>query len=122
MKYKIMIVDNNELVAKPLAKLLHSFGYEVNIVHSGQEALCAIYKFMPRVILLDIGMSGMNGYDVAKNIRQNEKFSETVLIAFTANNNMCHKQKARKAGFNHHISKPTNISEIVRILNVYDFN
>ena len=121
MTYRVLIVDDNELVTKPLSKMLHSLGYEVSVAHSGLEALKIVQQKKPKIVLLDIGMSKMNGYDVARNIRKNHKFSEIILVALTGNSRAQHRLKAREAGFDHHLDKPASLVEIRRILNIYDF-
>ncbi|EKD58471.1 MAG: PAS/PAC sensor hybrid histidine kinase [uncultured bacterium] len=121
MNYLILIVDDNKLLTGILSKLLHSLGYDVAVAHSGKEAIGTLKALKPKIIFLDIGMPTMDGYEVARNIRGNDKFSETILVAFTGHSKRDDKLKARKAGFDHYISKSASISEIRMILNAYDY-
>lgn len=121
MEYKILMVDDNRLVAGILSKLLHSSGYHVSVAHSGKAALKLLRKMKPKVVLLDIGMPVLNGYEIARKIREDKKFSETVLVAFSGKCRMDDRQKAREAGFDHYVHKSANIAEIKMILNAYDF-
>lgn len=121
MNYQILIVDDNKLITGLLSKILHSLGYDVMVSHSGKEALKILKKAKPKVVLLDLGMPVLNGYEVAKIIREDEKFQQTVLVAFSGRCKMDDKLKAREAGFDHHIHKSASISEIRMILNAYDY-
>lgn len=121
MTFSVLIVEDNKKLAKTFANLLISSGYEALVVSSGKEALEILSTKNPKIVLLDIGMLGMDGYQVAKEIRKREEFSETILVALTGYGQMEDKLKAREAGFNHHIEKPATFDEIRRILNVYDF-
>lgn len=121
MEYKILIIDDNKLVASLISKLLHSLGYEVFIAHTAKEALKILKKIKPKVVLLDLGLPVINGYDLAKIIREDEKHSKAVLVAFSGKCKWKDKQLAREAGFDHHIHKSASISEILMILNAYDY-
>ena len=121
MVYRILIVDDNELSVRPLSKILHSLGYEISVAHSGLKAFEKINREKPKVVLLDIGMPGMDGYEIAKSIRENSDFPEVVLVALTGRSRDVDKVKAREAGFDHYLTKPASIDDIRRILNVYDF-
>lgn len=121
MDYKILMVDDNRIITGLISKLLHSLGYEVTVTHSGKEALRIIHKIKPKVVLLDISMPVVNGFEVAKKIREDERFSDTVLIAFSGKCKLADKLKARESGFNHHINKSASMTEIKMILNAYDF-
>ncbi|KKQ46162.1 MAG: Multi-sensor hybrid histidine kinase [Candidatus Moranbacteria bacterium GW2011_GWC2_37_8] len=121
MEYPILIVDDNKLLTGILSKLLHSLGYDVVVAHSGREAMRMLKNIKPKIIFLDIGMSVMDGYEVAKNIRNDDNFSQTILVAFTGRNKRDDKLKAREAGFDHYINKSASIAEIRMILNAYDF-
>lgn len=121
MEYKILIVDDNHLVTGLLSKLLHSLGYDVTVAHSGREAMKVLKKIRPRVIFLDLGMPSSDGFEIAKKLRRDEKFEETVLVAFSGRCRMEDKLKARKAGFDHYVHKSASISQIRLILNAYDF-
>lgn len=121
MRYPILLVDDNKLISGMISKLLHSLGYDMSVAHSGREAMRMLKKIRPKIILLDIGMPVMNGYQLARHIRQNKKFSEIVLIAFSGRGRRDDKLKAREAGFDHFVKKSASISELRMILNTYDY-
>jgi CheY-like chemotaxis protein len=115
-KYKILVVDDNVAAALGLSELLIHKGHSVETTHTGKSALELLSNFTPEVIVLDIGLPHMNGYDVARKIR--EDFSqELVLIALTGYGQEEDKLKAQRAGFNFHLTKPISISDIEKILN-----
>ncbi|EKE19924.1 MAG: multi-sensor hybrid histidine kinase [uncultured bacterium] len=121
MPFSILIIDDHETVANAFAKLLDSLGHKTSIACSGREALKTLSTNKPEIILLDIGMPTMDGYEVAKKIRSKKKFSETILVALTGHGRKEDKLKAREAGFDHHIEKPATLVDIERILNIYDY-
>jgi len=111
----VLIVDDNPAVAAALGDLLQYRGYSVNIVGSGVEALPAAQKHAPDVILLDIGLPDLSGYEVARLIRK-EKSISPVLVALTGFGQESDKQNAKDAGFDHHLTKPVSFRELEKIL------
>src|SRR5262245_56451467 len=80
---RVLVVDDNRDAAESLGMLLKLLGVDVQVVCNGPDAVEAIATYQPSVVLLDIGMPGMNGYEVARRIRQEPKFREVILIALT---------------------------------------
>jgi len=111
---KILVVDDNKDAADALSKLLAKRGYEIETVYDGPEAIEAAHKFLPGVILLDIGLPRMSGYDVAREIRKTDR--DIVLIAITGYGQDDDKKRCLEAGFNFHLTKPVGIAELKSIL------
>jgi CheY-like chemotaxis protein len=88
----------------------------VKAVHSGPEALDVYGSYRPEIVLLDIGMPGMDGYEVARRIREQDHRRSAALIALTGWGQDEHRQKARQAGFDHHIVKPAEIGSLQTLL------
>ncbi|MEO6563454.1 MAG: response regulator [Nitrosospira sp.] len=88
--------------------LLESMGLNAKAVNSGPAALGKLPTYRPNVILLDIGMPGMNGYEVARRIREQPQFDNTRLVALTGWGQEEDRQLSRNAGFDHHLTKPVD--------------
>ena len=115
---RILIVDDSRDGGESLAMLLRVLGAEVSLAHSGRAALESINTFRPDVVLLDIGMPGMDGYEVARRIRANPKNRDMQLIALTGWGQDEDRQRSTAAGFNHHLVKPADIDQLRQLLTV----
>lgn len=93
-------------------------GAEVALAHSGHAALDGVNSFRPDVVLLDIGMPGMDGYEVARRIRANPNHRQISLIALTGWGQDEDRQRSAAAGFNHHLVKPADIDQLRQLLTV----
>jgi len=113
--YRILIVDDNRAAADALAKLLALRGNITEAVYLGEDALARAPSFAPDVVLLDIGLPNMDGYEVARALRTDPNFSAT-LVALTGYGQESDIRKAHKAGFDHHLTKPAGLAEIEEIL------
>ncbi len=113
---RILVVDDNVDSAKTLGILLKYLGADVQIVHSGVDAIEAIGKFQPGVVLLDIGMPGMDGYEVARRVRERREFEGVTLIALTGWGQEDDRRRTREAGFDHHLVKPADIVALQSLL------
>ncbi|MDQ0321963.1 signal transduction histidine kinase [Pararhizobium capsulatum DSM 1112] len=113
---KVLVVDDNVDVAYAMGWMLEEIGYEYELVHDGREALQAARYYKPDVILLDIGLPGMNGYEVCQAFRQDELFKDTTIIAQTGWGQDRDKALASEAGFNHHLTKPVSLDDLGKIL------
>jgi signal transduction histidine kinase len=102
---RVLIVDDNEMVAESLAMIVRLNGHVVREAHDGEEALEAVREFHPDVVLLDIGLPGMNGYEVARRIRR-ELDQRLTLVALTGYGREEDRRRSREAGFDHHLTKP----------------
>ena len=115
-RQRVLIVDDNEDAADSLGMLLETSESEVRIAHSGREALTIFEQFDPAFVLLDIGMPDMDGYEVARAIRSRYAERHPVLIAFTGWGQETDRTRAREAGFDHHLVKPTDLRTLKTIL------
>ena len=113
---RILIADDNADAADSLAMLLELDGHEVRVAHAGREALEIAGSFLPDVALLDIGMPELNGYAVAKELRREPWGDAVHLIALTGWGQEEDRQRARDAGFDHHMTKPIDLEELEKIL------
>jgi len=105
---RVLVVDDNEDAAELLSLCLEQEGYLTAIAHDGPSALSAVGSFRPQIVILDIGLPGMSGYDVARALRQDERFSALALIALTGWGTPGDKEKALDAGFDLHLTKPVD--------------
>jgi len=103
---RILVADDDTDAVLSLTTLLREEGYEVRGVHRGAEVLQAVFNFAPDVVLLDIGMPQMSGYDVARTLRERYGSARPALIAVTGRAGDVDRQQARAAGFEYHVAKP----------------
>ncbi len=113
---RVLVVDDNVDAAQALALLLKVSGYATRMAHTGPAALQEADVFQPDVVLLDIGLPQMNGYEVAKQMRQQPRFKDTVLVALTGYGQESDRQLSKEAGFDHHLVKPADFAKLKRIL------
>ena len=99
-----------------VAELLRAFGNEVSVAFDGQEAISCFHQVLPSVVLLDIGLPGMDGYTVARTLRANAALRNFTLIALTGYGQPEDIRKSYDAGFDHHLTKPLDISKLLDIL------
>jgi PAS domain S-box-containing protein len=113
---KILVADDNQDAANTLAMLMRLAGHEVCTAHSGKAALTLASQFHPEVALLDIGMPDLDGYEVAKRIRETDWGRNVRLIALTGWGQEDDKRRARAAGFDYHLTKPANPRDLDELL------
>ena len=113
---RILVVDDNVASAKTIGWMLELIEHQPTLAHDGIEALAVAKKMTPDVVLLDIGLPGMNGYDVCRTLRQDPAFKETIFIAQTGWGQERDRQLAREAGFDHHLVKPVKLEELSALL------
>jgi len=117
---RVLIADDNRDSAESLGMLLEMSGHEVQLAHDGIQALSLAADKRPDVALLDIGMPGMDGYEVAMNIRKAVWGRNVTLIAITGWGQEDNKRLARNAGFDHHLTKPMDSAVLESILATVD--
>jgi CheY-like chemotaxis protein len=105
-RLRILVVDDNVDSAESLSLLLELGGHEVRTAHDGPAALEAARAFQPRVVLLDIGLPGMSGYEVARRLREMSGMERALLLALTGYGQEDDLRLARAAGFDQHLVKP----------------
>jgi PAS domain S-box-containing protein len=113
---RILVADDNRDAAESLALVLRFSGYEVSIAFNGIEALEVASHVRPRAAIIDIGMPGMSGHEVARRMRLEAWGRNAVLIALTGWGQEQDKQAAKAAGFDEHMTKPVNLDDVERIL------
>ena len=117
--YKVLIVDDNLDSATTLSMLFELSGFEAESVHDGPSALRAAMEFRPDAVVLDIGLPGLDGYQVARHFRSSPELHGMVLIALTGYGQDADREHSRQAGFDHHFVKPTDPSTLCEILARY---
>jgi CheY-like chemotaxis protein len=113
---RILVADDDADAVLSLSALLREEGYCVRGVHHGAEVLDAVFNFAPDVVLLDIGMPKMSGYDVARTLRERYGSARPVLIALTGRAGAADRQQARAAGFEHHVAKPYEPKALLNLI------
>ncbi len=116
-KRSILIIDDNEVMAMGLSKLLNHKGYETAVAHTGAAGIKTFNSLTPGIVLLDIGLPDMSGYEVAEHIRTaGPEGAAAILIAITGYGQETDKENTLTAGFNHHLVKPVGIADIEEVL------
>jgi CheY-like chemotaxis protein len=113
---RILVVDDNRDAADTLALLLEADGADIRVVYDGRAALSVADVFLPTSVLLDIGMPGMDGYEVARRLRQDERFAAIRIIALTGWGQDTDRRQTRNRGFTHHLTKPVGLEELHAVL------
>ncbi|HEX4153246.1 MAG TPA: ATP-binding protein [Steroidobacteraceae bacterium] len=114
---RVLVVEDNQDIRESSCELLEMAGFEVMGVSTGPEALEQAPVFGPHVLLLDVGLPGLSGYDVARRLRAMPQFASTLLVAITGYDTPEARERSAVAGFDHHICKPVNFDELARLLN-----
>jgi CheY-like chemotaxis protein len=118
VRRRVLVADDNVDGAESLAVLLRVEGHDVSVVHDGAAALAALERLRPEVALLDIGMPGLTGYEVARRVRQSAFGHSMLLVAITGWGQDTDKARALEAGFDHHFTKPIEPERITALLRV----
>jgi CheY-like chemotaxis protein len=112
----VLVVDDNVDAAQSLAMLLQILGHEVETVGDAVSTLARAPLFQPDLVLLDVGLPQMNGYDVARALRAQPFMREAMLVACTGYGQEEDRRRAREAGFDYHLVKPVHAEDLERIL------
>jgi signal transduction histidine kinase len=112
---RILVVDDNRDAADTLSRLLQQVGATVRVAYSGYDALALLDGFAPEVVVLDLGMPGMSGLDVARQVRKRPG-TPPVLVALTGWGQSADRELTRVAGFSHHLTKPVDFAEMQSLL------
>ncbi|RZA06035.1 MAG: response regulator, partial [Moraxellaceae bacterium] len=116
VKKRIMLIDDNVDFVTTMATLLETKGHDVRIAHDGFAALKIAQEFLPEIAFLDIGMPGMNGYDLARHLRELPETAEATLIAITGWGQEKDRQLSQDAGFDNHLVKPVDLAHVLRLI------
>ncbi|MDB5899970.1 MAG: putative histidine kinase, atypical hybrid [Ramlibacter sp.] len=113
---RILVVDDLAASAETLMTLLEMEGFQVRVAHEGQAALDIAREFRPDVVLLDIGLPGMNGFEVAHGLRSQPESQDALLIALTGYGEAESRARSAEAGFDHHMVKPADVNLLLSML------
>jgi CheY-like chemotaxis protein len=113
---RVLVVDDSHDAAESMALILQLRGHEVQIAHDGPSALTLARSFHPHAVLLDIGLPGMDGYEVAARLREQPETSGVFIAAVTGYGREEDKLKALAVGCNHHLTKPVVLEELETLL------
>jgi len=113
---RVLVADDNQDAADSLAEALSLAGHEVRVAFDGPSALRLFHEFQPEAALLDIGMPGMNGYELASAIRSSPQGAATLLVAITGWGQQRDRAAARQAGFDFHYTKPVDLEQLLRLV------
>lgn len=116
MRHRVLLVDDNVDFVTTMATLLSTMGHDVRMAHEGKVALEIAGQFAPEFAFLDIGMPGMNGYDLARQLRQLPETKNCILIAVTGWGQDKDRELSRAAGFNHHLVKPVELAQVLAVI------
>ena len=113
---RVLVVEDDQDTADGMAALLSASGHEVRIAHDGSTAIAMALDFHPHVVLTDIGVPQLNGYEVAARMRQHADLAGSVLVAITGYGQEQDRVRTRAAGFEYHLVKPVEPDEMLRIV------
>ena len=113
---RVLVVDDVVDIAKMSAVFLRACGHDTRMAHSGEAALEAALDFQPHVVLLDIGLPEMDGYEVARRFRQHPQLKDMGLMAVTGYGQDSDRQRSREAGFDEHLVKPVEPDHLLQVL------
>jgi two-component system CheB/CheR fusion protein len=115
-RLRILIVEDNQDGADSLRALLELLGHEVAVAYSGPEGVEAARTYLPEIVLCDIGLPGLDGFGVAKELRRNSATARARLIAISGYGQEDDVRRSREAGFDHHLVKPADPDELAKLL------
>lgn len=113
---RVLVVDDNVDAAHALSSLVESWGHQIECVHNGHEALTSIRGVSPDALLLDIGLPGMDGYELARTVRQLPQTASALIVAVTGYGDAESRQRSAEAGFDHHLTKPIDLGTLEQLL------
>jgi DNA-binding response OmpR family regulator len=113
---RVLIAEDHPDLARTMTWLLRHHGFDAQAVTCGDHVFPTALTFRADFLLLDIGLPGLDGYQVAELIRRDPALSNVIIIAVSAYGPDTHPARSRRAGFNHHLTKPVNIDELLPLL------
>jgi CheY-like chemotaxis protein len=113
---RVLIVDDNEDALDLLSTFLESAGHQVATAHDGPDALAMLDRYKPSVLVIDIGMPVMSGYELAARVREHGSGERPYLVALTGYGQATDREQSRAAGFDEHLVKPVDLDRLLRIL------
>jgi DNA-binding response OmpR family regulator len=109
-------VDDSVDAATAMSMLFEADGYDVRVAHEANHALELAAQFEPEIVLLDLGLPGMDGLQLAEEMRKRASTANALLIAVTGYGQAADRQRSREAGFDHHLVKPVSCEEIQHVI------
>jgi len=113
---RLLLVDDNRDFVTSLAALLEEFGHDVRIANDGETGVVLAAEYVPEAVLLDIGLPGMNGYEVARRLRSSPTLASVTLVGLSGYSQEEDRRRAREAGFDHYLIKPIDAAELINII------
>jgi len=113
---RIMVIDDNKDAAESMSMLFELWGHEVKCAYDGRTALEAAAQYCPDAVFLDIGLPGMDGYEIAERLREQPQSAQTVLVAITGYGQDEDRRRSREAGIDHHLVKPVAPETLQKLL------
>ena len=116
LRRRVLIIDDNRDSAEMLEKLLTVIGHDASVAFTGASGIDAALREKPQVVLLDIGLPDMSGYEVARRLRAEPSLGQVTLIALTGWGQPEDRARAMEAGFDHHLTKPADPDALAALL------
>ena len=113
---RVLVIEDNHDAAESLRVLLEILGHEVRVAFTGTEGVQQALRWTPEVVLSDIGLPELDGYEVARRLRKEPQFRSVLMVAITGYNGDEERRRSREAGFDHHLVKPADVRELQRLL------
>jgi CheY-like chemotaxis protein len=113
---RVLLVDDNRDAADSMAQALSEAGHDVRVAYDGPSALIVAQSFEPRLALLDIGLPVMNGYELARQLREQRSQSELTLVAVTGYGQAADRERSKAVGFDEHLVKPVSVIDLMALL------
>jgi len=113
---RVLLVEDNADAAEAMLLLLREYGHEALVVHDGFEALDAAHAFDPDVVLLDIGLPGLDGYEIARRMRAMPRLADALIVAVSGYGQEKDRQRSAAAGFDAHLVKPIDPRAVVAVI------
>jgi CheY-like chemotaxis protein len=114
----VLLVDDNADALEALAELLRDYGHDVWTAHDARSAIDQASQRRPDVVLLDIGLPDIDGYELARRLREDLGLQGALFVALTGYGEARHRQLAREAGFDHHVTKPIDVKKLEELFKI----
>ena len=115
---RVLVVDDNHDAAMGLSLILHAFGHQSRMIHEGLSAVETAIQYQPSLVLLDLGLPGLDGWEVAKRIRVLPSLKKVALVAITGWGSDDAVKRSAAAGFDYHLVKPADVSKLKQIVDI----
>jgi CheY-like chemotaxis protein len=116
LRKRVLVVDDNVDAAESVAMILRLTGYDVRCTYDGMSALDAAKLYHPHVVVLDIGLPGISGYEVARRLRLDPEFQATPLVAVTGYGQEVDRRRSKNAGIDYHLTKPVDPATLQQLV------